>query len=214
MRERSPHSGSEQPPVTLDFALGQSGPSDISERVEAVVRQLAHEVGGDRAASAVNATASLERDIGLGSLERVELLMRLEAAFGRELADRYLLMDTVGELARHIPEAPALRGRRAVAPAAAPLPATRVRADDAPTLVEALRMRATAEPTRVHVQIHENATTQDVSYAELWDGASRIAAALTARGIRAGETVAIMLPTGLDFLQSFMGVLCARAIHR
>jgi len=212
MRERSPHSGSEQPPVTLDARLEDAGPSDISERVEAVVRQLAHEVGGDRAASAVNAKASLERDIGLGSLERVELLMRLEGAFGRELGDRYLLMDSVGELARHIPDAAPLRGRHGVVPAAPPLTATRVRADDAPTLVEALRIRATAEPTRIHVQIHENAATQDVSYAELWDGASRIAAGLKARGIRAGETVAIMLPTGLDFLQSFMGVLAARAI--
>lgn len=212
MRDRSPHSGNEAVAAGSHADPADAESSNTSERVEAIVRALAREVGGDRAANAVSARASLERDVGLGSLERVELLMRLEGAFGRELGDRYLLMDNVGELANHIAEAPLLRGRHAMATAAAPLPATHVRADHAPTLVEALRMRATAEPTRIHVQIHENAERRDVSYAELWDGARRIAAALTARGIHAGETVAIMLPTGLDFLQSFMGVLAARAI--
>ena len=55
------------------------------ERVLEVVRELALEVGGPRAVRAVSATASLERDVGLGSLERVELLVRLEEALGREL---------------------------------------------------------------------------------------------------------------------------------
>ena len=63
----------------------------IEDRIVFVVRELARELGGDRAANAVSATASLERDVGLGSLERVELLMRLETEFGRELDDRFLL---------------------------------------------------------------------------------------------------------------------------
>ena len=58
------------------------------ERVVVIVRELALEVGGDRAARATAPLASLERDLGLGSLERVELLTRLEAAFGSPLAGR------------------------------------------------------------------------------------------------------------------------------
>ena len=36
----------------------------------------------------LNLSSQLDRDLGLGSLERVELLTRLEAAFGTRLPDR------------------------------------------------------------------------------------------------------------------------------
>jgi 1-acyl-sn-glycerol-3-phosphate acyltransferase len=181
------------------------------ERVVAVLRELARELGGDRAASAVSATASLERDVGLGSLERVELLTRLESELGRELADRYLLLDTAREIARAAPDAPVLRG---APPALAPRqpPAAPLRLGDVTTLVDALERRATAEPNRVHVFLHTNGDVQKVTYAELWDGAARIARGLHDRGVKRGEPVAIMLPTSLDYLQSFMGVLAAGGI--
>ena len=47
-------------------------------------RALALETGGERAARAVSETASLERDIGLGSLERVELITRIERRAERD----------------------------------------------------------------------------------------------------------------------------------
>jgi len=84
-------------------------PDDIVERVLDVVRQLARETGGVRAARAVAAQASLERDVGLGSLERVELLARLERAFGRPLDDASLAVDTAAGLARAVIEA--MRGQ-------------------------------------------------------------------------------------------------------
>src|SRR5918996_3355324 len=74
----------------------------VQARVLEIVRALAHEVGGGRAARAASAEASLERDLGLGSLERVELLLRLEKAFGRTLGDRGLEIDTPAGLARAI----------------------------------------------------------------------------------------------------------------
>src|SRR5919202_4468474 len=84
-----------------------TGPSvnaleECQSRVLRVTRELALELGGPRALRAVSPTASLERDIGLGSLDRVELLLRLEAAFDRELGDRFLLMDSVAEIAHSL----------------------------------------------------------------------------------------------------------------
>ncbi len=76
------------------------GPEAVLERVLDVVRALARETGGPRAERAVSAEASLEREVGLGSLERVELLARLERAFGRALDDRCLALDTAAGLAR------------------------------------------------------------------------------------------------------------------
>lgn len=188
---------------------------DDEERILEVVRELARETGGPRIASAVTPTASLERDLGLGSLERVELLLRLESALGREVGDRFLLIDTAREIARSLAtEAPKpLAVNEVLVRPTAQAAASALRLEDVQTLPDALRRRAAAEPEQVHVFLYEDVRTRPITYRELWDGAARIAAALAAQhGVRRGDTVAIMLPTGLDFLQAFMGVQAAGAV--
>jgi fatty-acyl-CoA synthase len=198
--------------VATDASVGAESKEQTEERIVAVVRVLARQLGGDRAANAVTATASLERDVGLGSLERVELLTRLEIELGRELDDRFLLLDTPREIASASRTAPTSRNARS-APTERQPPAAAFRLDDVTTLIEALRRRATAEPNRVHVQMPtDGGGMQQVTYAELWDGATRIARSLRDRGVKRGEPVAIMLPTSLDYLQSFIGVIAAGGI--
>ena len=192
-----------------------SSEASVQRRVEqvivSVVRDLAGELSGDRAASAVTASASLERDVGLGSLERVELLTRLEGVFGRELDDRFLLLDTPREIAAAIVAAPEARG--IVVPAATvPRAPVVLHLEGLTTLVEALYRRATDTPSRVHVLLDADDAVQPITYADLWDGAARIARSLTERGVTRGDTVAIMLPTSRDYLQAFMGTLAAGAI--
>lgn len=185
------------------------------ERILEVVRELARETGGPRVASAATPTASLERDLGLGSLERVELLLRLESALGREVDDRFLLIDTVREIADALAtEAPKPLGPGAVAvSSSARAAASALRLEEVQTLSDALRQRALAEPERVHVHLYEDSRTRPITYRELWDGAARIAGALVAgHGVRRGDTIAIMLPTGIDFLHAFMGVQAAGAV--
>src|SRR5690242_6924338 len=77
-------------------------PEEAESRVLEIVADLAFELGGERARRAVAPSASLEREIGLGSLERVELLLRLEAAFGTRLGEELLQVDTPAALARAI----------------------------------------------------------------------------------------------------------------
>ena len=61
--------------------------ADALERcVLEIVRALVVELG-DRPRGSVTARASLDRDLGIGSLERVELLLRLEQEFGVRLPD-------------------------------------------------------------------------------------------------------------------------------
>ncbi len=182
------------------------------ERVLEILRELALELGGPRALRAVSPTASLERDVGLGSLERVQFLLRLETALGRELGDRFLLLDTPAEIARAVLEAggaaPAPgRGQAAVLPAASKAP------EDAATIHEVLRRRALAECDRPHVYLHEpDRPLEEISYGRLWAGAAAVAGGLSERGVERGETVALMLPTGIDFLRSFQGILIAGAV--
>src|SRR3974390_2740947 len=51
-------------------------------RVLEVVRGLLSELGHEPAARSASLASHLDRDLGLGSLERVELLLRLEKEFG------------------------------------------------------------------------------------------------------------------------------------
>jgi acyl-CoA synthetase (AMP-forming)/AMP-acid ligase II len=49
-------------------------------------------------------------------------------------------------------------------------------------------------------------------FAALWQRAVRAGAALVALGVEPGDRVALVLPTGLDFMDAFFGVLCAGAV--
>lgn len=182
------------------------------ERTLEVLRAFALEVGGPRALRAVSPTSSLERDVGIGSLERVELVLRLEDAFGRELDDRFLLLDTPQEIAQALLEAGADPMPRPLACAAMPEPASTA-AGDAATIHEALFRRALSEWDRPHVYLYRpDGGADQVTYGELWAAAAAIAGGLREQGVGKGETVALMLPTGMDFLRSFQGILVAGAV--
>jgi 1-acyl-sn-glycerol-3-phosphate acyltransferase len=202
-----------------DAAAPVEKPEDllaVQERVLAVVRELAAELGGGRALRAASPRASLEREVGLGSLERVELLVRLESAFGRALGDRFLALDTAADLARALIEEAGgaesgLEARPAVGPA--PSAAATAAIDDARTLAQSLWLHAETDPDRAHVYLREeDGREQTVTYGALRDAAVAVAVGLRERGVRAGDTVGLMLPTGVDFLRSFAGALLARAV--
>ena len=196
-------------------------PGAVVERVVDVVRALARETGGPRAERAVSPDASLEREIGLGSLERVELLARLERAFGRALDDRCLGLDTPAELSRAlleaVPDEPLRLPAREEAIGAAADIGAGVR-----TLHESLWRHAALDPERVHVFLRGDSGSHEaggpseietpVSYGHLREEAAAVAGGLRERGVARGDTVALMLPTGLDFLRSFLGIVLARAV--
>jgi 1-acyl-sn-glycerol-3-phosphate acyltransferase len=182
-------------------------------RVLEVVQELAAETGGERARRAASLHASFERELGLGSLERVELLSRLEGAFGRRLEDRHLEIDSAGEMARALLE----RGPEGgLAPGWArpeAVEASRFAPPAARTIHESLYLRAQAEPARPAVFLREDdAGERTISYGRLWRDAAAVAGGLRAAGLGKGDPVALMLPTGHDFLRTFQGILVAGAV--
>jgi fatty-acyl-CoA synthase len=194
------------------------GPGPALEQVLDVVRALARETGGPRAERAVTPQASLEREVGLGSLERVELLARLERAFGRVLDDRCLVLDSVAALAAALDGGAAAGPARPIARDEAQVAATDIGAG-VTTLTASLWRHALLDPGRVHVFLRGDAASdggrgddEPVTYARLRDEAAAVAGGLRERGIAPGDTVGLMLPTGLDFLRSFFGILAARAV--
>jgi len=183
----------------------------IEERVLDVVRALAFELGGGRAPRPLSAASSLERDAGLGSLERVELLLRIESAFGRRLDEEALQADTAAELARAVKAAgPVAATAAAAAPA---LPRAAPLTSAATTVHGALWDRAQSTPDRPHVFMREEDGAEvTLTYGRLLADAAAVAGGLKERGVGRGDTVGLMLPTGSDFLRSFQGILIAGAV--
>ena len=206
--------------------------ASIETQTLATVRQLLTELGGSRGIeelAARGAAANLERELGLGSLERVELMLRLGDACGVRLPDRVVAeADTVQDLAdalvhESFREDLASHVHAAGGPAAAPAtispPRHTQRADleqrirGAESLTEILRLRGIGEPARAHIHLYEeNEQLRTITFGELYARASAVAGELRRRGLEHGQTVAIMLPTCAEFYYSFAGILLAGGI--
>lgn len=163
----------------------------------------------------VHLDSSIERDLGLDSLGRVELISRVERAFDVSLPEQLLAgAETLRDLHGALLAAGEKR-RAATAPAAAREAPTPVEAapESASTLVEALEWHCRSHPERTHiVYCGESGQEQQISYGALRKEAERIAGGLVRRGLEAGQAVALMLPTGPDYFHCFFGILLAGGI--
>src|SRR5262249_38196600 len=83
----------------------------------------------------------------------------------------------------------------------------------AETLQDVLRHRARLGPGRPHLYFHEeDGRTATVTFGELFERVEAVARVLACRGVAPGDTVAIMLPTSLEFFYAFGGTLLAGGI--
>jgi acyl carrier protein len=158
--------------------------------------------------------SSLERDLGLDSLARVELVLRLEREFRASLPEQALASsETPRDLLRFLLAAAGAAPHGAERSVASLVQAEGVRAPaEAQTLVEALEYHVERQPDRLTVFLYDGAQEHRITYRDLWNGAMLYAACLAAQGVGPGQTVAIMLPTTRDYLFCFYGTLLAGAI--
>ena len=195
--------------------------ADGADRLLAVVADLAREAhAGGSTPPRVELDANLERGLGFDSLERAELLLRLEKAFGVRLPPRTLATaETPRDLLRAVQAGTALPAHAVAAAAAAATPLAEP-VDAIPrhalTLLDVLAWHADTHPQRVHLTLlaetDAGSVTLPLTYGALRDDASRVAAGLAARGVEPGHSVAIMLPTSREFFVGFFGVLCAGGV--
>ena len=185
----------------------------VETEVLELVRLLLVESGAQRMVPLLSPTASFERDLGLGSLERVELLLRIESAFSVSLPDAAIAeAETPRELALIIRKAVPSEFRQPVARTKGLKQAAQI-IRPARTLTEGLMRHAELDPDRPHVYLTADTGEEEtLTYSDLLHGAEAIARGLISKGIERGETVAIMLPTGKDFFYTFFGILLAGAV--
>ena len=198
----------------------------VRERVLDIVRELLKELGSHGALPQLSASSSLDRDLGLGSLERVELLTRLENAFAIRLPDTLAEeASTPEELAAGIVAAPGAESDidKESSALRAATAAQRLHHDSADsvvekaeTLVEVIRHRGIHDANRVHLLITEDDEHGEhqftLTFGELHSAAQKCAEELARRGVPAGRRVSLMLPTSRQFFICYAGILLAGAV--
>jgi 1-acyl-sn-glycerol-3-phosphate acyltransferase len=202
-------------------------PRAVHEQLLDVVRGLLAELGNSRGEQTACRDSHLERDLGLGSLERVELLLRLERALGVRLPDRVMAQaETLADVASALLSgdfAAALGTDRAapisVSPQSQSGAAAKTLAPEFETLQQALAHRGRADATRAHLVFWSDASSESsgaagttLTFGALYEGAHRFAVELAHRGISPGDVVSLMLPTSPEFFFAFAGTLLAGAI--
>ena len=182
----------------------------------AVVRDLVRELHPQRARFVDIALSSrIERDLGIDSLGRTELVLRIERAFRVRLPPATIgEAETVEDLVHALEQAaPALERISLVPPTGQILPAAEA-AREAGTLIEALEWHSERHPDRLHLTVlqDEATTLGSLTYRELATRARRVASGLISRDVSPGDRVGLMLPTSIEFFVAFFGVLYAGAI--
>ena len=204
-------------------------PPPVEHELLRLARELAREMRPGQVEAApqrIDMGSSLERDLGLDSLGRAELVARLERAFAVRLPEEVLSgAETPADLARALAAAgvegvagAAAAGDQAAAgAAAAEAAAFEGPAEAAPertrSLVEVLEWHADRHPRRRHLLFYPgDGAPQELTYGDLLLRARRLAAGLRAAGVECGQAVALMLPSGHDYFVAFFGVLLAGAV--
>jgi 1-acyl-sn-glycerol-3-phosphate acyltransferase len=194
--------------VEIDRAARARG---LIALVSDLVREL-HGQGGR--APDVTLSSRLDRDLGIDSLGRTELVLRIERAFRLRLLVGVMgEADTVADILVALEQA--APGTRIGIAAEAPVAAQPVAAAlEATTLVDVLEWHVARNPDRLHVTVLQDESTvlATMTYGELSRAARAVAAGLIARDIGPGDCVALMLPTGADFFSAFFGILYTGAV--
>jgi len=183
-----------------------------------VVRELVRELAPQRLKRGdVTLTSRLDRDLGIDSLARTELVLRIERAFQVRLnVTEVAEMETVRDLLKAVEHSAPSGAATTLAPQAAQQASVALisHPDHVSTLTEMLDFHAENHPDHIHVTVlqDENVVLGTMTYRDLQTAAHAVAQGLITRDIVPGDRVAMMLPTGTDFFASFFGILYAGAV--
>lgn len=196
---------------STDMAAAAAYATDsLVEIARATVRDLRQQ---DVDPPQITLDSTLDHDLGLDSLARVELFARIEQKLRVRLPDTLFdSAETLHDIANALAGASSTgtTARRAPVqlskPIAAAPPASIV------TLDQVLRWHRDRDPEFAQITICGDAGDDRVTYEDLWRDAGALAGGLQHHGVGPGATVALMLPTSRDYFGAFLGVLLAGAV--
>ena len=204
----------------MNPALEKPGSPQDEEQTKvllSVVRTLVEELH-PRAAATLTLDSKLDRELGLDSLALVELIGRIEETFELQLPEEALTdAESPRDLLRLLPSG------STAPPSLRPVerqPPTRPRPADASgppkearTLQEVLDWQSDRRPDQVHIRLLQaSGSVQELTYGSVKQTAQLIAMGLRGYGAEHGDRIALMLPTGREYFEAFLGVLLAGGV--
>jgi len=200
-----------------ESASGASQPTGNKQALLQLVSQLMDELHPDtRLLHPLSLDSSLDRDLGLDSLARVELLARIEQQFDIALSEQVLATtESPRDLLRHIGTSTKAGAAPQITPAVSfnNSQASDLAPHEADTLIAVLDNHVQSHPDRVHIILEQYPKdAQQLTYKDLITGARKLASGLQKHNLEPGDTVAIMLPTGADYFFSYFAILLAGGI--
>jgi acyl carrier protein len=177
------------------------------------VRELLIEQGKDRAARSLTLHSSFQRDLGLASLDLVELVIRCETRLELELPDEIAEQaDTPAGWVKAIQQGSQdteAKSAYRIVPPSGDAPAVPHGARD---FAEVLRRHAEHAPGRIHIHLIEEGKGQGITCSQLLQSATTVARGLCGQGLRRDDRVAILLPNSAEFFEAFFGAVLAGGI--
>lgn len=188
---------------------------DLSTPLLELIRSLLEEIRAGKIPKNITIDSALDKDLGLDSLARIELLARIEKHFGVTLPEKvYAKAETPRDLVRELVKASS--SKLAEHPIITSSPVTGEKLEvpaQAQTLIDVLDWHVQEHANRTHIQLHtDDADGGSINYQNLLDGSKSLAAGLQRVGVEPGDSVAIMLPTSEDYFYAFYGILLAGAV--
>ena len=190
-------------------------PTSSRDAVLDEIAGLLHELhAGGEPLPALRIDARLDRDLGLDSLSRMELLGRLERRLHASIPEKLALeAQTPADLLQALAIPPPRTAPPRETPAN-PVSGQDIHLPDiATTLPDVLAWHAARYPDRVHVRFAGgDVDGLALTYAELYAAAGEAAGGLQRAGLHLGDRVALMFPTHPDLLIAFFGVMLAGGV--
>ena len=180
-------------PVTMDSgrdAAEAQAQARLLQIVSAVVEEL-HP--GQTTTVALDST--IDRELGLDSLARVELVARTESAFGITLPEQaFATIETPRDLLRAVTTASGAKLAFVPSFARPPVPGRAAEAPpDLDTLTSILDWHVAAHPDRPHIRLYSDTDEgQVITYRDLKHRAQRVAVGLQEMNHQIGEAVTLM----------------------
>ncbi|MCW9004018.1 MAG: AMP-binding protein [Gammaproteobacteria bacterium] len=156
-----------------------------------------------------------EKELGLDSLTRVELISRIEKKFNLALPEKiFAEAESPRDLLRAIQSAEnQITNLHAANVQTIVRDDVQATPDDSLTLVDILNWHVKNHPNRPHIQMYtDKGDGEVITYQQLKHKAMCVAGGLQQRGLKPAEPVALMLPTSADYFYSFFGILLAGGI--
>lgn len=193
-----------------DITPSTESASELLDIVRTLFAELHRQSGPDRP---ISLDSSLDHELGFDSLARVELILRIQRAFGVDLPqDTLARAETPRDLLEALQKGTSGPARQAPRPSVTPLESAREEAAEATTLLEVIDWHVRRQPDRIQIIHLGEHGEQPITCRDLMEASERVAAGLQQRGLEAGQSVAIMLPTCPEYFPVYVGILLAGGI--